>query len=49
MNPELIPKDFTELEVQPKLQYKFLQQLPELKVFNVSPASVSIQGNVCVL
>ncbi|XP_067054586.1 calcium and integrin-binding family member 2-like [Acropora muricata] len=31
LNPEVIPKDFTGLEVQPKLKYKFLQQLPELK------------------
>lgn len=34
LNTELIPEDFTELEVQPKLKYKFLQQLPELKVSN---------------
>ncbi|KAM7428976.1 Calcium and integrin-binding member 3 [Porites harrisoni] len=31
LNTEVIPKDFTELDVQPKLKYKFLQQLPELK------------------
>lgn len=32
LNTELIPEDFTALDVQPKLKYKFLQQLPELKV-----------------
>ena len=32
LNTELIPEDFTSLDVQPKLKYKFLQQLPELKV-----------------
>lgn len=32
LNTDLIPEDFTELDVQPKLKYKFLQQLPELKV-----------------
>ncbi|CAH3168173.1 unnamed protein product, partial [Pocillopora meandrina] len=31
LNTDLIPEDFTELDVQPKLKYKFLQQLPELK------------------
>ncbi|CAH3174437.1 unnamed protein product, partial [Porites lobata] len=31
LNADVIPKDFTELDVQPKLKYKFLQQLPELK------------------
>ncbi|KAJ7365018.1 Calcium and integrin-binding member 3 [Desmophyllum pertusum] len=31
LNTELIPDDFTELDVQPKMKYKFLQQLPELK------------------
>ncbi|CAH3041771.1 unnamed protein product, partial [Pocillopora meandrina] len=31
LNTDLIPDDFTELDVQPKLKYKFLQQLPELK------------------
>ncbi|XP_022794778.1 calcium and integrin-binding family member 2-like isoform X3 [Stylophora pistillata] len=31
LNVDLIPEDFTELDVQPKLKYKFLQQLPELK------------------
>ena len=32
LNTDLIPEDFTELDVQPKLKYRFLQQLPELKV-----------------
>ena len=36
LNTELIPKDFTELDVQPRLKYKFLQQLPELKVRKVN-------------
>ncbi|XP_068699001.1 calcium and integrin-binding family member 2-like [Montipora capricornis] len=31
LNAELIPDDFSELEVQPKLKYTFLQKLPELK------------------
>jgi len=31
LNTDLIPEDFTELDVQPKLKYKLLQQLPELK------------------